>query len=752
MRRCRSSSIVRLAPIVAAIVWGMNVAPPSVIAQVSTTQPIRTDFDPSRLVADQVSALARQMTDAAVDQDARDSAARRLLEIGSAEARNAVQFALRDPGNNAGRLAAARAVGDDSPADTDFVDPLFVLMDADTPKPLLDAAAVALGNYKALPDVATRLVALTAPTRAEPVRLAAVRALSTQIEKRAAQRLVELAQDASAPAVAAAALSGLQTFASLAYDAPGDWSIWWKSQADLTDDRFRLDVLTARATRFEQQARRGEETYQELRRSVLATLAGTPREQRGDVLAKYLTSPREVVRLIAVRQAYEYAATADLSPTTRPVVRAMLADVSADVRYEAARIIDVVDDSEAFPVIAQQISIEPEARVRAMMAEALGKIGNVAALPLLEPLLDDQSTLVVQSAAGALANLGDALATADPREAAKLSSTLQRVLEDRGNVLGGKVRESILSAVVPLRQARLTKMFANMLTRDPPEPPEIRALAAKGLGAIGDPDTDSPLVEALSDLSADVRVEAVRALGKVSKTFVNAPRLLRMLDPKAEPELKVRNEAWGVIRDRLAVAPLDQLVAWPDLDLLRRDDAKRLEIFTALAKGFAATGKTAEQTDSLQSVGDTQLKLAESADDAVAAKKYFADATTSYQSALALARQTGQAMRVVSLTTATVHSMLRGKDYVAAAAFVRTLTPPERENVGSVFKREAEDLARDNKVDDATNLIREATAMGSALPQANRDQLNEILKALQHKVGEKNQYAEPDLLRSVCMR
>ena len=57
---------------------------------------------------------------------------------------------------------------------------------------LIDAAVRALANYKR-PDVRTRLIELAADAQQrEPVRLAAIRALGTMTEKRAAKTLIDL--------------------------------------------------------------------------------------------------------------------------------------------------------------------------------------------------------------------------------------------------------------------------------------------------------------------------------------------------------------------------------------------------------------------------------------------------------------------------------------------------------------------------------------------------------------------------------
>jgi HEAT repeat protein len=52
-----------------------------------------------------------------------------------------------------------------------------------------------------------------------------------------------------------------------------------------------------------------------------------------------------------------------------------------------------------------------------------------------------------------------------------------------------------------------------------------RGLAARTLGALGDVRASSPLVEALTDASDDVRADAAEALGKIADKGAMAPLL-----------------------------------------------------------------------------------------------------------------------------------------------------------------------------------------------------------------------------------
>lgn len=722
-------------------------------------QPTRpsTDLEPSRIVADQLASLSHDMLEPGPNQDGRDAAARRLLAIGTSEAKNAVQAALRDPGNNPARLAAARAVADDMSPDAEFIDPLFVLLEPDVPKPLTDAAVAALGNFKLEPDVSRRLIDLCKPVKPEAQRLVAIRALSAQIEKTAAQQLVLLTQDPS-PAVASAATEGVRVFASQPVDSPADW---WKSMAAVADDRFRLEMLAARNAHSENEARRGEDTYQELRRSVLAAITTAPREQRGDVLLKFLRSPREAVRLIAIAQTYEFATTGDVPDMVRPAIRDLVSDPDADIRLGAAKTITALNDGDAFNTIARQVAVEPDPRVRAELARGMGPMAQLEALPLLRWLLDDTSTPVVTAASSSIARLAPLAAQQDPAGAAELAIRLQAVLQTRKT--DPRIRESLLEALVPLKQQSMLSTFAAILTANNPREPEtVRRLACAGLGMIGMSQTASILVDAMRDMdgSAAVRGEAARAIGMVSTTFENAEAIYRAM--AREPDANVAATEWATIKSLLPLAPPKQLASWPDLPLIKGNDARLLDVDAQLEKSAAADGDFDLQTFYLTRIGDTLMRMGEAAEakpDVAAARQRFADATGRYQAALEITRAKNlPSSRERPLIVNMVRSELRARDYPGAVKFASDEIRREhgKEAQGWIepeIKLEAERLADPsrNQMDDALALIKEALAMTPPLAEMTRGHLAEVQRTVETRQHEKNELAYPDYWQALAM-
>lgn len=720
------------------------------------------DLDPAQIVSSRVATLSGQLADPVADQESRDLAGRRLISIGTAEARAAILFALKDPGNAGGRLAAARAVPDHVPPHRDFIDALFVLMDAAQPRNILDAATVALGSYKTSPEVNARLVLLTSAGTADTVRIAAARALGHQVEKTGAKRLVELAEDPS-PQVASAAIEALQTLSSLQFTTAGDWANWWRTQADRPAEQFRLDMFAARTGALEQAQRQGNDAFQEVRRSVLASISAASADQLGDVLNRLLSSPRESVRIIAIGQAYELASTGDLPVSSRPTVRSMLSDPRREIRYDAARTVARVNDGEAFNPIAQQVVTESDPAVRVELTNALGVIGNVDAVPVLRSLLDDPSNSVVQASAGALARIGSTLAEKDPIAARELSYRIRAMLESVPRTSAhARQRETLVAALVPLKQPALAGTFVQMLNAEPRESEPIRKLAAAGLGVIGDPNSTDLLVEVMNDTLAStppVRLEAVNSLGRVAKEFSYcANALYTRMDPKFESDPQIRAAAWRVMVKLFDSAAREQLSAWPDMALIKDQPALKLPIFQSLAAKARAADDQGEYIQRLEQIGDTYMQLGENAVQPER-DQCFADAAANFRQALDLTRAlAGFSGNVERLIGSTVRAMLRNRKYGDAAAFVSGLLrePGSQQYqvvIGPQFREEAERLViAGGQQDDALSLIREALAIRPSLANNYSEALRQIERDIQTSRQQKNQLAVPDVLQALARR
>lgn len=503
--------------------------------------------------------------DAAQPQPARDDAARRLAALPAPEARAALAAALADIANPGAQLAAARALSDNPDAPAELIDPLFAALGS--ARPLNDAVVRALASYRGNADVLARLVALASGRRdlAETVRIAAIAALASFPEKRAAETLVAVvASPDSAPALRAAAADALGSLAG-PIDLNGDaerWAAWWAAQQDVSDEQFRARLLTRRAVLLDRQAAQasvlGGEVESFIKEQYLAAAAAA----REAMLTRLMRSPAAEMRLQAPRLVIDdFNNGRGIVAPVRDQLRALLVDPSPRVRLVAAEAIRVINDPPALQILLQQLAVEDNPEVRAALASALAPINNPAVADVLASLLDDPSMRVARSAALALRGLGTQIREADETKAAFIARRLQetmlrRTAPDQDTAL----REACVDAIAPLRQTAVVREMARMLT-DRAETTRTRIGVLRALAELGDP-ADAPLVVAtLRDEDPVVRLEGVRAIARVGAA-ANADALWSQTLPSVEPDAAVRDAAWNALSAVVDALEVDTLLAW----------------------------------------------------------------------------------------------------------------------------------------------------------------------------------------------
>ena len=158
--------------------------------------------------------LRNTLNDPNASQAQRDEAAKRLLSRQTPEAREILRSTLVDVGNRGGQLAVARALAHDPHPDESLVTPLYALMGSD--QSLTEAGAQALAAHKNNAQVLTRLQDFARNRNNRTGRVAAIRALGTFVDKRAAQTLIDLlASDDESSAARDAAADALIDMAGL---------------------------------------------------------------------------------------------------------------------------------------------------------------------------------------------------------------------------------------------------------------------------------------------------------------------------------------------------------------------------------------------------------------------------------------------------------------------------------------------------------------------------------------------------------
>jgi len=180
-----------------------------------------------------------------------------------------------------------------------------------------------------------------------------------------------------------------------------------------------------------------------------------------------------------------------------------------------------------------------DAEVRRAAAEALGRIRDVGAVPGLVKALDDVVARVRAAAEESLKQIdGEEVVAGLLRALGDANWEVRRAAETSGQIGDAAVVAGLLRAL-----------------GDANKDADMRAAAAWALGWIGGKEAVAGLLEALGDTEARVRAAAAKALGKIG----NAAAVPGLLEALGDSEWQVRwAAAWalGQIRDAAVVAGL----------------------------------------------------------------------------------------------------------------------------------------------------------------------------------------------------
>lgn len=667
--------------------------------------------------------LVSTLNDAASKQDLRDQAARRLLARPSAEAREAIRVALSNP-QSAIQLAALRALCDRPQDDPALVAPLFALLDPNATKPVIDCAAHALTVYKNDPQVLDRLINLTKNAPDERLRQAAIRAVGTFAEKRAAQTLIDLLDPtAQPPSINSVAADALNYMSGQSFGADTEpWRKWFTGQKDKSDADFRADILGARSVRFDASAQSLNELKGEMVRLLNDQYQSTPREGRADLLLRRLKSPSPMVRQVGAQVVTESALTDPTPQVIKEQLRSMIGDSAAPVRKQVADALALINDADALSPLLTQLSQESDSSVRAAIAAALRPIADVRSVTHLLHLLDDPSVETATIAATALGEpgMGQKILSTDPTLARLTAQKLTEVLTRRtGAQSNVELREQLVRGLTELKQRSTMQLMMKMLA-SPAETPRVKRSLLDAVGALQDPQVAATIVGMLDDADPTIRVSALAALGECAENFDYGPRVQKLLD---DTNLAVREAAWNTFKKLVAKAPDQQLPLI--VDRFSRDPARRIFVLNELARRARARGDQDELAVRLQQMGDATVE-----------DKRPDDALAAYQEALAI-REKGSTpadVRYIEpLSESILLAQLQSKRYREAVEFTR-----DKIRQGSQFEgilppklcNEAERLFQTSDYESTATLVTAALKMDPPL----RPQFTQRLEQLQNEL------------------
>ena len=260
----------------------------------------------------------------------------------------------------------------------------------------------------------------------------------------------------------------------------------------------------------------------------------------------------------------------------------LLHDPRGDVRNKAVQALGRLGDPRALKPLMAQLS-DKNAQVRAQVARALGNLGNQSAVQPLIGLLGDDRSRVRQAAARALGRLKD------PRALTPLLAYLAKAgdqeIFDVAYALGELgdlcVVEPLLALLDRLDGLRLKWAVADALGRigepvvpvllevlaDPTRNPPARVCAVQTLVYFPRPELLQPLIAALSDSEAGVRLHAAQGLGALQDPAAIQP-LLSLLDDQDTWVCCCAIFALSRLNATCAVEPLIALLSSPHANIV----------------------------------------------------------------------------------------------------------------------------------------------------------------------------------------
>jgi HEAT repeat protein len=238
-----------------------------------------------------------------------------------------------------------------------------------------------------------------------------------------------------------------------------------------------------------------------------------------------------------------------------------------------------------------------DSELRMTALQALGRLGGVQQLPVLVPLLDDETPEVGEAAVQAICYLGErfreqAVAALAPQLVAEQPAVRMRVVQILSRLGGAGIEHYLAfalkdeSALVRRAAVRACEgqsgesQIQSLMLALTDEDNEVRRLAAEALGSSANLQVLRPLELALRDEDIWVRSAAVRALGRVGRGDAVAVIEGALRDP-------VGLVIIAALETLAEIAPERAILRM--VELLHHDDE---EVVTVALKLLSASGST----------------------------------------------------------------------------------------------------------------------------------------------------------------
>ena len=233
-----------------------------------------------------------------------------------------------------------------------------------------------------------------------------------------------------------------------------------------------------------------------------------PEAEHPPLLEGWLKSSIEEVQLAALEYIHEPLRKTGALPAENLLVqmRRMLTDSEPEARLKVVTVLRDCHQVEDAVLLRKLLETPQSDAIKEAIYNALGKLGDVASIPVCIDGLNDPADAVAAEAAGALGKLEPP--AGDPIRAQVVDALTARAEAPMNNA---QLRENMLDAMGVLKEPAFAPVLIKHASIDETEP-AVRQAAVRALAALKDPSHASTLTAALADPNAGVRAVATEGL------------------------------------------------------------------------------------------------------------------------------------------------------------------------------------------------------------------------------------------------
>ncbi|MCB9855401.1 MAG: HEAT repeat domain-containing protein [Phycisphaerales bacterium] len=474
--------------------------------------------------------------------EARRIGVRTLLRIGTPEAMERLNAILTDStqGNGAARSVVCSVLAaSESPPDV-LLTPLVNLV-GDVKGPVLDGVQAALAAYplaksqKALCDLARD------PTQPVARRLAVIEMVGRLGEDYAAAGvLAELLSDSDA-GIRSASLASFARMTGVDFEDGDVARAWWRERAGLGELKWLVRSNQRRREELRALRAQRDTLVSRLVAAYRSSFLSLSEKAQGEQLVVFLKDDVSDVRKLGLDLiAAMVIDQKDVPAEVRAAIMPLLTDPVPGIREQSAVIAGNLRIAGAIDVMIESLKSEPNARVRAGVAGAIGRLDDTRAIePLVGCLSSKDRALIAESVSslGSLARRGHADEPTTERVTTAMEARYAALADD-----DVELREKFLRAMARIGAESLRSLFEHETGAG--RSAVTRTAAIAGLSSYDNGGIAEFLAGLLADPDALVRGAAAQGLGRCGRTISHFEALFDRTAADNEADASVRDRAW----------------------------------------------------------------------------------------------------------------------------------------------------------------------------------------------------------------